>query len=45
MSSGGASAAAESVAKFGISMTVLGKRGVTVETARMRTGFGACWRA
>src|SRR5258705_9420122 len=35
---GGAAVDAESVAKFGISMTVLGKRGVTVETARMHTG-------
>ena len=45
MRSGGASAAAESVEKFGISMTVLGMRGVTVETARIRTGAVACLRA
>ncbi len=30
--------ALESVAKFGISITVCGKVGVTVETARTRTG-------
>ena len=35
------SAAAESVEKFGISMTVLGNVGVTVETASMVTRLGA----
>src|SRR5437868_581469 len=38
VSSGGPTAAAESVAKFGISMIVFGKRGVAVETAATRTG-------
>src|SRR6266571_2435761 len=37
-SSGGATAAAESVAKFGISITVFGYVGVTVDTAATRTG-------
>ena len=36
--SGGATVAAESVEKFGISITACGKRGVTVETAAIRTG-------
>ena len=45
-SSGAATAAAESVAKFGISITVFGKVGETVEIARTRTGDGApCRRA
>ena len=44
MRSGGATATAESVAKFGISMTVFGNGGVTVETARIRTGVAAPWR-
>jgi hypothetical protein len=39
--SGGARAAAESVEKLGISMTVFGNRGVTVDTARIRTGDDA----
>jgi hypothetical protein len=43
--SGTGSVAAESVAKFGISMTVCGKRGVTVETAAMVTGFVVRFRA
>ena len=39
-------AAAESVEKFGISMTVLGKVGVTVETASIVTSGSAppAWR-
>src|SRR3954463_16562831 len=37
-SGGAAAATAESVEKFGISMTVLGNRGVTVDTAATRTG-------
>ena len=36
---------AESVEKFGISITVCGKRGVTVETAAILTGFAVCLRA
>ena len=39
--SGGATAVAESVAKFGISITVFGNCGVTVEMARTRTGLDA----
>ena len=43
---GGANAADESVAKSGISITVFGKRGVTVEMPRTRTGaFVPCVRA
>src|SRR4051794_21054758 len=45
VSAGGASAADESVAKFGISITVFGKRGVTVEIPRTRTGDEPPWRA
>ena len=41
MSSGGPTAAAESVAKFGISMIVFGNLGVTVDTAATRTGSPA----
>ena len=43
--SGNGTVAAESVAKFGISMTVLGNFGVTVETAAMRAGFAVRLRA
>ena len=43
--SGSATPHAESVAKLGISITVLGKRGVTVETPVMVTGFDVCRRA
>src|SRR6516165_3721075 len=42
----GATAAAESVAKFGISITVFGKVGVTVDTASIVTSGAAppTWR-
>ena len=46
VSAGGANAADESLAKFGISMTVFGNVGVTVEMPRTRTGDPApCRRA
>lgn len=41
VSAGGTTATAESVAMSGRSSTVFGKRGVTVDTARIRTGRAA----